>query len=205
MCLAPTFFVDYGNNRYLYGIKWEISEIMKVVRILLVSVLLILPLMAAAKEPYGPRVGFNVNEVSLGSGFYNDGHQLRPVTTASYLFGRHFSERWFGGISAACAYISFYAGYMYAGERVYDDSFGIRLLLNGRYHFAAKKVSPYVGVDLGSAYVPGYSKSMLPYAGAQLGIRWIINTHNVLGFHVEPAVSTRGYNEVLFKLTYEFI
>jgi hypothetical protein len=46
---------------------------------------------------------------------------------------------------------------------------------------------------------------MLPYAGAQLGIRWIINTHNVLGFHVEPAVSTKGYNEVLFKLTYEFI
>ena len=76
--------------------------------------------------------------------------------------------------------------------------------MNGRYHFLANKMSPYVGVDLGSAYIPGYSKNMLPFAGAQIGVRRILKTHYALGFHVEPAISTKGYNEILFKLTFEF-
>ena len=25
-----------------------------------------------------------------------------------------------------------------------------------------------------------------------------------MGFHVEPAISTKGYNELLFKMTFEF-
>lgn len=179
-------------------------KIMKSIRVLLISAFLFLPMMMDANAHNGKRVGFNVNEVSVGAGFTNDGHHLKPVYSASYLFGRHFDERWFAGLSAGCTFSSFYAGYMYAGERVYDDSFGIRLSMNGRYHFLSNKVSPFVGLDLGGAYLPGYSKTMLPYAGAQLGVRWILKTHYVLGFHVEPLISTKGYNELLFKLTFEF-
>lgn len=177
---------------------------MKSIRVILMSAFLFLPMLMTAKESYGKRVGFNVSEVSIGAGFTNDGHHFKPVLSATCLFGRHFDERWFAGLSAACAYSSFYAGYIYAGERVYDDSFGIRLLMNGRYHFLSNKVTPFVGLDMGGAYIPGYSKNMLPYAGAQLGVRWLIKTHYVLGFHVEPAISTKGYNELLFKLTFEF-
>ena len=198
---TSSFFVLFINYHYLYTIK---MKSMKSIRLLLISVFLFLPMLMNADELDRKRIGFNVNEVSVGAGFTNDGHHLKPVVSASYLFGRHFDENWFAGLSASCAYSSFYAGYIYAGERVYDDSFGIRLLMNGRYHFLANKRSPFVGVDLGSAYIPGYSKNMLPFAGAQLGVRWILKTHYVLGFHVEPAISTKGYNELLFKMTFEF-
>lgn len=162
-------------------------------------------LMEAKRNTAVDRVGFFVNEVSLGGGFYGDGYELRPIVSASYLFGRHFNENWFAGISAMCGYTSYYAGYMYYGDRVYDDTFTLRILLNGRYHFRARKMSPFIGLDLGPAYLPSIQKTMSPYAGCQLGARWILNTHNVIGFHIEPGISVKGYKEILFKLTFEFL
>lgn len=151
------------------------------------------------------RVGFTVHEFAVGGGLYNDGYHNRPVYAASYLLGRHFDERWFGGISAVCTYNSYYAGYMYYGERIYDETFALRILLNGRYHLRKERFSPYLGVEFGPAYIPGYAKTMMPYGGCQVGARWLLKTHRVLGLQLEPGVGANGYKEVLFKLTYEFI
>ena len=115
---ASSFFVLFINYHYLYTIK---MKVMKIIRLLLISVFLFLPMLMNADELDRKRIGFNVNEVSVGAGFTNDGHHLKPVVSASYLFGRHFDENWFAGLSASCAYSSFYAGYIYAGERVYDE------------------------------------------------------------------------------------
>lgn len=177
----------------------------RLLHIAIAAFMLLLPLSLDAKRPYGERVGFNVNEVALGGGFFYDGYHYKSVKLASYMFGRHLDDRWFIGASAVCTLSPIYAGYMYYGERIYDDSFGFRVLLNGRYNILKKKVSPYVGLDIGGGYIPGYSDFISPYAGAQLGVRWIINTHKVLGFHVEPGITIKGYSEILFKLTFEFI
>lgn len=161
-------------------------------------------LFGAEMKAVNERVGFTFNEISAGAGFYDDGHQLRPVYTASYMLGRHFNERWSGGVSALCSLTSYYSGYKYYGERVYDYGFSLRILLNARYHIMAEKFSPYIGFDIGPAYLPGYSKSMLPFAGCQIGCRWLIKTHNVIGFYLEPGISLKGYRELQFRLTYEF-
>lgn len=161
-------------------------------------------LIVSKASTYKPeRVGFSVSEISVGCGFNNDGHSNRPVTTASYMFGFHFNERFFAGAAAACSFSSYYGGYIYEGKRVYDDDFGIRLLANAKYTMLKKPFSPYVGLDLGAATV-SQEKFLSPYAGCQLGVRWIIKTHKVLGFCVEPGISTKGYSEVLFKLSFEF-
>lgn len=171
--------------------------------LLVASVFVLQHPLASAQESPG-RVGFTINEVALGGGFYNDGHALKPVYAASYLFGRHFDQHWYAGVSATCAFSTYYAGYIYEGSRVYDHSFGLRLLMHGRYHLLESKFSPYIGAGIGGAHVPGEDKFMSPYASCQLGVRWILNTHNVIGFNVGPGVSTRGYNELMFRLTFEF-
>ena len=173
--------------------------------IIIITILLLLPACRLSAQSTGNRVGFTVHEFSVGAGLYNDGYHNRPVYSASYLLGRHFDERWFGGISAVCTYNSYYAGYMYAGERVYDETFALRILLSGRYHFCKDKFSPYVGVEFGPAYIPGYAKTMQPYGGCQLGVRWLLKTHRMIGFQIEPGVCTNCYKEVLFKFIYEFI
>lgn len=178
---------------------------MKKWRIILTAIVLFLSVNLVSAQPAGKRAGFTVHEFAVGAGLYNDGYHNRPVYSASYLLGRHFDQRWFGGISAVCTYNSYYAGYMYYGERIYDETFALRILLNGRYHFIKDKFSPYVGLDIGPAYIPGYGKKMKPFAGCQLGLRWLIKTHSVIGFHIEPGITTNGYKEVLFKLIYEFI
>lgn len=178
--------------------------IMNKLRILLLALVILLPAGVVSAQSTGNRVGFTVHEFAVGGGLYNDGYHNRPVYAASYLLGRHFDERWFGGISAVCTYNSYYAGYMYYGERIYDETFALRILLNGRYHFCKEGFSPYVGVEFGPAYIPGYAKTMQPYGGCQLGVRWLLKTHRMIGFQIEPGVCTNGYKEVLFKLTYEF-
>ena len=191
------------NNHYLYTIKpYNVNTIKRTI-LLVASVFVLQHSQVSAQETPG-RVGFTVNEVALGGGFYNDGHSLKPVYAASYLLGRHFDQHWYAGVSATCAFSTYYAGYIYEGSRVYDHSFGLRLLLNGRYHLLERKVSPFIGVDVGGAHIPGEDRFMSPYASCQLGVRWILNTHNVIGFNVGPGVSTSGYNELLFRLTFEF-
>jgi hypothetical protein len=178
---------------------------MRKYKFLLLLMVILLSGRLASAQTRGDRVGYTVNEFALGTGFYNDGYHYRPIYMASYLLGRHFNERWFGGISAVCTYNSYYAGYMYYGERVYEETFALRILLNGRYHICKGRFTPYVGIDLGPAYIPGYAKKMQPYGGCQLGLRWLLKTHSMIGFTIEPGVCTNGYKEVLFKLTYEFI
>jgi len=150
------------------------------------------------------RVGFTVNEVSVAGGFYNDDYKNCPVIMASYLLGRHFNERLFAGVSAACTFSTYYDGYWEKGERVYGSDFGIRLFLNGRYFFMRKSFSPYVGLDLGGATIPTHRGFLSPYAGCQLGVRYLMKTHKIIGFCIEPGISTKGYSEILFKLSFEF-
>lgn len=178
-------------------------DIIKRTAVIVASAFMLQPSLASAQEAPG-RAGFTVHEFSAGGGLYNDGHESRPVYAASYLFGRHFNQHWYAGVSATCTFSSFYAGYKYQGARVYDHSFGLRLLMNGRYHFMERKISPYVGVALGGAHIPGYDRFMSPYGACQVGVRWILNTHNVIGLNVGPGISTKGYDEVLLKLTFEF-
>lgn len=173
-------------------------------KIIALLVIIFSSLIASNASNYKPeRVGFGVSEISVGCGFYNDGYSNRPVATASYMYGFHFNERFFAGASASCSFSSYYGGYIYQGKRVYDDDFGIRLLANAKYTVLKKTFSPYVGLDLGAATV-SQERFFSPYAGCQLGVRWIIKTHKVLGFCVEPGISTKGYSEVLFKLSFEF-
>lgn len=150
------------------------------------------------------RVGFTVNEVSVAGGFYNDDYKNCPVVMASYLLGRHLNERLFAGVSAACTFSTYYDGYWEKGKPVYGSDFGIRLFLNGRYHFMRKSFSPYIGLDLGGATIPTHRGFLSPYTGCQLGVRWLMKTHKVIGFCIEPGISTKGYSEILFKLSFEF-
>lgn len=172
--------------------------------ILIIAALFLLTSLHMSAQESGGRKGFSVNELSLGGGFYNDGYESRPVYAATYLLGRHFNQHLYGGISATCSFSTFYAGYIYQGSRVYDHSFGFRILVHGRYYFLENQLSPYVGVDLGGAHIPGYEESLSPYTACQLGLRWILDTHHVLGFNIGPGICTKGYKEVLFRLTYEF-
>ena len=88
-------------------------------RLLTSIVLAILPVITSqASTGKSDRVGFTVNEVSVAGGFYNDDYKNCPVIMASYLLGRHFNERLFAGVSAACTFSTYYDGYWEKGERV---------------------------------------------------------------------------------------